>query len=254
VIAKEGACLYGAMHEKVKNALAWSILPYVPEAQSNPAIAETILDSVNVPATKIVESLEPDEVERLANAISVPITGTYAILPKKQGILRYAFEHALLLNVIGFKDKDMGLQALAASKATAVMKQSVQEHVTNLSKNLTTFCTLPRIESQNAIFVDVEGILPPSAWSDTASFASVNNIFDPNKMLFLSGIEEERIKFSVRCSPEFIASHGGEDVSTVIAHIRGNFDAAGGGHNLAGGLRISPSDFGRIKETIENYF
>lgn len=254
VIAKDGACLYGATHEKVKNALAWSILPYIPEIHSSPQIAASLLDSLNIPPNKNVEFLDQDEVERLTAAISVPIQGTYAILPKKQGVLRYAFEHALLLNVIGFKDKDLGVQALALPKATMVMRQSLTDHIMNLSKNLTTFCELPHVESENAIFVDVEGILPPSAWSDTASFASVNQIFDPRKMLFLSGVDGDRIKFSVRCSKEFIDTHDGDDVSSIIARICENFKATGGGHNLAGGLRMNPEDFTLLKKNIENYF
>jgi len=37
----------------------------------------------------------------------------------------------------------------------------------------------------------IEGLIPPSNWSDTSSFATVNGILDPNKMLLLGGEEQQ---------------------------------------------------------------
>lgn len=254
VVEKAGACFYGATHEKLKNALAWSILPYLPQIQSDPEKAESLLQKLQISPNKIVESLEEAEVERLVEALGPTVAGSIAIFPKNQGLLRYAFEHAILLNILGFKEQNIALQAISSQNPSSHMKQQYLNHVTNLSKNLTAFSQLPRIEGSNSVIVDVEGVLPPSSWSDTASFSSVNKIFDPTKMLFMAGKEEEKIKFSVRCSREFIETHQGENVNSVIQLIRKDFNAMGGGHPLAGGLKISPHDYARFKQTLENYF
>ncbi len=254
VMKKDGACLYGATHEKIKNALAWSILPYIPQVQSDPEKASKLLSQINIPPDKLVEYLDDSEIDRLIQAFGPIVAGSFGILPKKQGMLRYCFEHAVLLNVLGFKEQNLAMQAISSHNATAAMKQKYLSHVTGLSKNLTAFTNLSRIEGPNSVIIDVEGVLPPSAWSDTASFASVNNIFDPKKMLFLAGKEEENIKFSVRCSREFIESHNGDNSNSVIQRLKKGFNGKGGGHTLAGGLKISPQDYDRFKQSLEQYF
>ncbi len=254
IIKKDGACFYGATHEKIKNALAWSILPYIPQVQSNPQKAENLLRQWNIPPDKLVEYLDEAEVNRLVQAFGPSVAGSFGILPKKQGLLRYCFEHAVLLNILGFKQQNLALQAITNRIATGPMKQQYTKYNLSLSKNLTTFANLPRIEGPNSVIIDVIGILPPSEWSDTSSFASVNEIFDPKKMLFLAGKEEEKIKFSVRCSQAFIDSHNGENSNTIIQRIKKDFNATGGGHTLAGGLKINPQDYDRFKQSIEKYF
>ncbi len=254
IIKKDGACLYGATHEKLKNALAWSILPYIPKVQSDPEKAEKLLHQWNIPPDKMVEFLDDEEVKRLVQAFGPAVAGSFGILPKKQGILRYCFEHAVLLNILGFKQQNLALQAITNRNPTSPMKQQYAKYNLNLSKNLTTFANLPRIEGPNSVIVEVNGILPPSEWSDTSSFASINEIFNPKKMLFLAGKEEEKIKFSVRCSRVFIESHNGENSNTIIQRIKKDFNATGGGHTLAGGLKINPQDYERFKQEIEKYF
>ncbi len=254
ITKKDGVCLYGATHEKIKNALAWSILPYIPQVQSDPEKAEKLLRQWNIPPDRLVEYLDEEEVNRLVQAFGPAIAGSFGILAKKQGVLRYCFEHAVLLNILGFKQQNLALQAITSRAATSPMKQQYSKYNLSLSKNLTTFANLPRVEGPNSVIIDVNGILPPSEWSDTSSFASVNEIFDPKKMLFLAGKEEEKIKFSVRCSLAFITSHNGENSNTIIQRIKKDFNATGGGHTLAGGLKINPQDYDRFKHTIEKYF
>ena len=254
ILEREGACFYGATHERMKNALAWSILPYIPKIQSDPEKAVKILQKINISPEKRVENLDMAEVGRLVQEFGADVAGAFGIFPNKQGILRYCFEHAILLNILGFNDQNLAMQAIANYKPNTIMKQKFVQYISKLSQNLTTFASLPRIEGPNSVLVEAFGILPSSEWSDTASFASVNQIFDSRKMLFLVGKEEDKIKFSVRCSRDFITSHNGDNSNIIIQRIKKDFNCSGGGHSLAGGFKINPNDYDRFKQSIEKYF
>jgi hypothetical protein len=115
---------------------------------------------------------------------------------------------------------------------------------------------LPRFETKNAIFVDVMGKIPPSSWSDTASFSSVNELLDPYKILILGGEEKKSrtIKLSIRCSKKYIEQNQGLGVNSIITKIKSKYGGMGGGHKLAGGIRLSKPSYNLLKSNIDSLF
>ena len=75
-------------------------------------------------------------------------------------------------------------------------------------------------------------------------------------MLFLGGLEKktQMIKISVRCSRKFIKAHKNGGVNKVIMNIKHNLGGNGGGHKLAGGIRLSQASFKLLMQDIDNYF
>ena len=59
------------------------------------------------------------------------------------------------------------------------------------------------------------------------------------------------MKFSVRCSSEFIKNHDGKGANVIIREINNQFGGTGGGHGLAGGMRIDPEKFPLLKQEID---
>jgi len=83
----------------------------------------------------------------------------------------------------------------------------------------------------------------------------VNELTNPEKMLFLGGLERktQMIKLSIRCSRKFIEINKGVGVNKVIAQIKTELGGNGGGHKLAGGIRLSKPSFNRLKNNIDQY-
>jgi len=106
-----------------------------------------------------------------------------------------------------------------------------------------------------SIFIDAgNGKIPPSNWSDTASFTSVNGLLKPDKMLFLGGLEKktQMVKLSVRCSRKYLENdHMG--VNKVISMIKQKLGGTGGGHKLAGGIRLSIPSFNILKKNADDF-
>ncbi len=101
----------------------------------------------------------------------------------------------------------------------------------------------------------MKGKIPPSNWSDTASFSAVNELFDPKKVLFLGGLEKKSgtIKLSIRCSRTYLEKQGENGVNKIISRIKSELGGVGGGHKLAGGIRLSRPSYDRLKSSIDDF-
>jgi single-stranded DNA-specific DHH superfamily exonuclease len=254
---KTGLTLFGNMHESVKNGLKYSILPFIKNigGESDQHI-KSILNSLQIdPKTKLVD-LNANQIDILQKTANIDSFGHYALLPQKVGLLRYAFEHALLINILCFKNISAALSIIRLKTITRYAKDLYLEYITHLVNNLKTISNeSPSHETEKAVFMEVRGKIPPSNWSDTASFSAVNELFNPEKILFLGGLEKKSgtIKLSIRCSRTYIEKHSDRGVNTIISGIKKELGGLGGGHKLAGGIRLSLPSYNRLKEHAEDY-
>ncbi|MFX1365531.1 MAG: DHHA1 domain-containing protein [Promethearchaeota archaeon] len=254
---REGLILFGSMHESIRNGLKYSILPFlkhfggVMDQQIN-----SFLDRINInPKTKILD-LTKSEVEKIQNKADFKSFGHYTLLPNKSDILSFAFEHALLLNILGFRNISSAILMVQLKSITRDAKTIYNEYIENLAKNLRTLSTeSPHHETEKAVFFEVKGKIPPSNWSDTASFSAVNELVDPNKILFLGGPEKKSgtIKLSIRCSKKYLERNNAIGVNQVISNIRKELGGVGGGHKLAGGIRLSKSSYDLLKTRVDDF-
>jgi len=58
---------------------------------------------------------------------------------------------------------------------------------------------------------------------------------------------------SVRCSRKFLTQNNGIGVNHIISRIREEFGGIGGGHKLAGGIRLSIPSYNRLKAQVDDY-
>ncbi|MHA2006045.1 MAG: DHH family phosphoesterase [Promethearchaeota archaeon] len=255
---REGLTLFGSMHGTIKNGLKYSILPFINGfgGESDQYI-RSFLDSIQInPNTKVTE-LNPDEIQRIHQNIKLNSYGHYALLPQKLGLLKFAFEHAVLLNILCFKNISAAISNIQLKSITRYGKTLYGEYVANLVNNLKTVLNeQPTHETENALFMEVKGKIPPSNWSDTASFSAVNALFNPEKVLFLGGLEKKSgtIKLSIRCSRKYLEIHKDNGVNKIISKIKSELGGVGGGHKLAGGIRLSRPSYNRLKTYIDDYF
>ena len=244
------------MHESIKNGLKYSILPFIQGLGGQDVdIITTFLKDLKInPNTKVID-LSLNEIEDIQNKAGFKSLGNYATLHHKQGILKFAFEHALLLNILCFKNINSAISIIQKKSTTFYAKGIYYEYLFNLVKNLRTLIELSRYETDEAIFIKAEEKIPASNWSDTASFSVVNEILDPYKVLFLGGEEKKNhtIKLSIRCSRKFLEKNNGSGVNIIINKIKEDLGGMGGGHKLAGGLRLSKPSFERLKKSISDY-
>ena len=252
---KVGLPIFGGMHENIKNGLKHSILPFINNLGGEPdEKIKDFLSDLNINPTKKIMDLEQDDLEKISQKVKIPL-GNYAILPQKQGLLSFAFEHALLLNILSFKNISAALSIIQQKTITRYAKTIYNEYISELVKNLKIFSRdLVRIETDKAVFVDVgNGEISPSSWSDTASFSTVNNLIPSNKVLFLGGLEKktQMIKLSIRCSRQYLKMND-FGINEIINRIKRELGGAGGGHKLAGGLRLSKPSYNLLKEKIDN--
>ncbi|MFX1390883.1 MAG: DHHA1 domain-containing protein [Promethearchaeota archaeon] len=255
VVDREGLILFGSMHESIKNSLKYSILPFLSKfgGESDQKIISFLSKNHINPKTKLSD-LSDSEVELIHKELEVDNLGHYAILPNKSGLLKYAFEHALLLNILCFKNISAAISIIQLKNVTRYAKTLYYEYIDTLSKNLRTLSIeKPHYETKKAIFMEVRGIIPPSNWSDTASFSAVNNLFDKNKILFLGGPENKSgtIKLSIRCTREYIDRNKSLGVNKIISNIKKELGGVGGGHKLAGGIRLSQPSYKLLKKKID---
>jgi len=253
---KEGLILFGAMNDNIKNGLKHSILPFVKDyGGENEQKIKSLLSELDIDPNKKIVDLNSTEINSLQIKTHIS-KGNYAIIPQKQGLLQHAFEHALLLNILSFKNISAALSMIQQKSITRYAQGIFLEYINSLSSNLKILSNeLPHIETKKAIFIDAgNGKIPPSNWSDTASFSTVNDLLNPNKMLFLGGLEKktQMMKLSIRCSRNYLKSHDGYGVNNVISKIKNNFGGMGGGHKLAGGLRLSIPSYNKLKENVDN--
>ena len=257
IIDNEGLILFGSMYENIKNGLKFSILPYVKNlgGESDDKIKE-FLNQNNINPNKKTIELNSSEIEKLVSLTNAS-KGHYALLPQKEGILNFAFEHALLLNILSFKNISSALSIIQQRNITRYAKEIYYDYIKTLAINLKKIAKeIPHFETEKAIFINAgDGKIPPSNWSDTASFCSVNNLLNPNKMLFLGGLEKktQMMKLSIRCSRDYLKSNKGIGVNQVISKIKDSLGGMGGGHKLAGGIRLSIPSYNHLKDIIENF-
>ena len=253
VILHKGLCLFGGQYERIDKALAQSILPFVPEVEGEPNIAKAIIESLGIiPKTK-VKDLTDGEVAQIVARFSNPeLKGEFLTLPKKKGLLEYIFEHAQLISILGHDRPDLATNLLSAIQTSKEFKQNYITYIQGIVKNLTTFVKMDKIESNHAIIVNLTGKIPIEMWSDTGSFASINHIYDPSKMLFIGGETNGEIKFSVRTTPQFIQAHNNSGANIVIKKIMEQIGGNGGGHGLAGGIRLELNLLQLLTEQIDS--
>lgn len=257
IIDNEGLILFGSMHETIKNALKYSILPYVKDLSGETdEKVKGFLSTHNINPNKKVLELNSSEIDKIEASTNVT-KGHYALLPQKQGILYFAFEHSLLLNILSFKNISSALSIIQQKSITRYAKEIYYNYITSLATNLKKISKeLPHFETNKAIFINAgNGKIPPSSWSDTASFCSVNELLNPDKILFLGGLEKktQMMKLSIRCSRKYLESNNGLGVNQVITKIKDTLGGMGGGHKLAGGIRISIPSYKYLKENIDKY-
>jgi len=170
--------------------------------------------------------------------------------------LKFAFEHAILLNILSFKNISAAISIIQQKSVTRYAKEIYYDYISALTKNLKLLANeLPRYETENTIFIDAgNGKIPPSNWSDTASFTSVNDLLEPSKMLFLGGLEKktQMVKLSIRCSRKYLKNDN-KGVNQVISTIKQKLGGTGGGHKLAGGIRLSIPSFRMLKERVDEF-
>ena len=116
------------------------------------------------------------------------------------------------------------------------------------------FVKSPKEYTNFGIFVDAGKRIPSQNWSDVASFASVNNLYNQNKILFLGGIDGSIVRLSVRCSEYFPPLKDGKGVDLIISKLRKIYGGSGGGHKLAGGYKLAPNKFRKMKKELDNIF
>ncbi len=254
---KEGLILFGNMHESINKGLKYSILPFISGfgGESDQKI-NSFLNTIHLnPKTKIID-LNDSEIQLLQKEANIDSFGNYALLPHKTGLLKFVFEHALLLNILCFKNISAAISMIQLKSITRYAKSMYMEYIENLAKNLRTLSIeLPHYETEKAIFIEVKGKIPPSNWSDTASFSAVNEIFNPNKILFLGGPEKKSgtIKLSIRCTRNYLEKNKGIGVNKIITRIKKELGGVGGGHKLAGGIRLSKPSYNLLKKRVDEF-
>ena len=254
---KKGLTIFGNMHDTVKNSLKYGILPYINGlgGESDNKI-KAFLDSVQVNPTMKTVDLNSDQIERIQQKLKCDCHGHYAIIPNKLGLLQFAFEHALLLNILCFKNISAAISITQMKSITRYAKNLYSEYIKNLVINLKTISReVPSHETEKAVFLEVKGKIPPSNWSDTASFSAVNELFNTDKIIFLGGLEMKSgtIKLSIRCSRKYLENNNGNGVNILISKIKSELGGVGGGHKLAGGLRLSKPSYNRLKDKIDEF-
>ncbi|MCF2138573.1 MAG: DHHA1 domain-containing protein [Candidatus Lokiarchaeota archaeon] len=250
---KKGICLYGGQHLRLDSAMAFSIFPYLPAVEGSRKKAKQILQNLSIDPSKKVEDCSEQDVEILAGNFSdIKIIGDFLIYPTKKGILHHSFEHAQLLSILGHEHPESARLMVGKPQITQGAKQEYNNYIGSLVHNLTAFVQIPKIITNYAIFVDLTNQVPINQWSDTGSFASVNHIYDSSKMLFIGGLTDTgEYKLSVRCTPEFMKQHDNKGAVHVIRKITQKLGGNGGGHGLAGGMRLPSTLFEKLHDEID---
>ena len=66
-------------------------------------------------------------------------------------------------------------------------------------------------------------------------------------------MKNHTIKLSIRCSRKYLKQNNDKGINTIINRIKDDLGGMGGGHKLAGGIRLSIPSFNRLKVNIDNY-
>jgi len=254
IIIRKGLMVYGATHESVKHALAYSVFPFIKEVGGDPNLARHVLETLHISPSKKVVDLDYNEVEMINARFPESLIGEYIEFPTKKGILKYAFEHGLIISQLAFKTPHQAERLVHLNSTPVKSTEIYQLYIRNLTKNLALFITAPKEITKNVIFIDASRRLAPNFWSDVASYASVNQLFNPEKILILGGLEESVIKLSIRCNEQYSPLRQGKGVDVLINKLKSVFGGIGGGHKLAGGYKIAPNRYKKLKQEIDQYF
>lgn len=250
----EGICAFGGQYERVDKALTMSILPYIPSLQGDRDIAKILLKKLDIDPKLKVMDLTPAQIDEIVKELKLPsLKGEYITIPKKTGLLHHVFEYATLISIVGHDNPSEAFQLLTLNRVPKDLKIKYVEHNKAIVSNLTTFLKLKKIETSSAIIVDLTNKIDVSRWSNIGSFATINKIYDEEKALFIGGMSKEGdMKFSVRCSPIFIENHNGNGTNVIIKEINNRFGGSGGGHGLAGGMRIDIEKYPMLTKEIDD--
>jgi single-stranded DNA-specific DHH superfamily exonuclease len=255
IIIRDGLMTYGATHEKLKPALAHSIFPFIREIAGDLRVSGEIIEKLNIDGNKKVTELTPDEIDKICNRFPMErLRGQYIEFPKKKTLLRYAFEHGLLISVSAYKYPVQAEKLIASVSGPAELKSEYTQYVKLLTKYLGLFVKTPKEYTEHVIFVDAGKRIPSNYWSDVASYSSVNNLYNPDKFLILGGPDGSIVKLSIRCSDLLPSLKENKGVDSLISKMRRIYLGTGGGHKLAGGYRIAPNKFRKLKSEIEQLF
>ncbi len=252
---KEGIMVYGATHESIANALAHSLLPFIKDLEGNPRNAEYILDKLGISSNKKVTELSAEEIDKIDLKFpNINLKGQYIIFPKKKSILKYAFEHGLIISNSVYKYPTKAENLIPSPTAPAVLISEYNQFIRNLTKNLALFVKTPKEYTDHTIFVDAGKRIPSNNWSDVASYSSVNDLYDSKKMLFMGGLDGNIVRLSVRCTEKFPGLDNGIGVDEVVRKIQKIYGGSGGGHKLAGGYKLAPNKYKKLKNNIDDIF
>ena len=248
IIISNGLAAYGGSHRSLKDGLAGSILPFVPKCKGDSEIAAKLVEEVNIDPKMPLIDIDEEQATRIAEHLEcLDLVGDTIVFPKKNDVLRYGFEHAMILSIIGSKNPVEAYNLIGRRSASKEMKKQYDSYMGEVIGNLAHFVSLSKVETSDAIIADVSE-LPYGTWSSVASYSSINQLYSPTKILFLGGETDGAMKFSVRCMNEFLASHEGKGAKEVIEQITEKYGGAGGGHALAGGIRLSFEEFEKAKK------
>lgn len=250
----EGLFVYGATHETLKNALAHSLLPFIKELKGSPKISQQILEDLGINPNKKVSDVTESDIDKLNSRLNIDLKGQYIIFPKKKGILRYAFEHGLIISNSHHKYPTQTEKLIASISAPIELKNEYNSYIIQITKNLSLFVDAPKQFTTNTIMVDAGKKIPPNYWSDVASYASVNEFYDPKKVLIFGGLDKDIVRLSIRCSQFYPPLREGKGVDIVIEKLKMEFGGSGGGHKLAGGYKLPLSNFLSMQKNIEKIF
>nr|QEE15167.1 DHH family protein [Candidatus Prometheoarchaeum syntrophicum] len=250
----KGICAFGGQFERLDKALSMSILPYIPSLEGDRDKARILLQKLNIDPKLKITDLNSAQINNVVNELNLPeLKGEYITFPKKKGILHHVFEYAALISIVGHDNPSEAFKLLTLNNVPKNLKIKYYKHNNAIVSNLTTFLKLKKIVTKSAIFVDLTNKIDVSRWSNIGSFATINKIYDEEKALFIGGMAKEgNMKFSVRCSQLFIKNHNGKGTNAIIKEITNRFGGSGGGHGLAGGMRIDPENYPLLTNEIDD--
>jgi len=248
----EGLCCFGGQYETVNKALIRSILPYVTKLNGDIGLSKTHLESLGIhPKTKVFD-LSEEDARSIADSLTPDLYGEYLIFPKKKGLLRSVFDHAQVVSIVGHDNPTLAFRIMGSRTLEKEHRVKYENYIETLVKNLSRFVHLNKIKTNHAIIADLTDSIPIELWGDIGSFSTINKIYDPSKCLFIGGLDGNKVKLSVRCSPEYIEAHQGKGANQIIYEICRVIGGKGGGHPLAGGIRMTPENLVQLKSTIDN--
>ena len=257
IIIHDGLQVYGATHEKLKNALAHSLFPFIKEVSGNTKNSGDILDKLGIDKNLKVAELSGsgEEIDIIDNYFEEPLKGQFIeFTNKKSGLLKFAFEHGLAISILTYKYQSKSEKLISSSSISGEINIEYKKYINNLTKNLGLFVKTPKEYTTHAIFVDAGKRIPTNFWSDVASYASVNSLYNPDKALFLGGRDGNVMRYSVRCSEDFPSLKSGKGIDELIIKLKKICGGVGGGHKLAGGYKIAPNKFKIMKNGLDDLF